>query len=356
MKVLNGIRYLVRFGLLRTMAELWDTYPFFPFTVLKRVWMRRIGDDDYFIRWVLRRIKRIEAGRKPFVPSILYAESTNSCNASCVMCPRDSMTRPIGFMDMGMYERLVAEAARIGVNEIRLHNFGEPLLDRDIEKRIRMAKDAGIPVTTFYTNASLLTRERTKKIIESGLDHLFVSFDAPSRQAYESTRRNLRYEKVKKNIETFIAVRNDSGRRTPRVGIFILRLAGQTGIDEFVSYWRTVADSVAVNDVSDWAGEIALETETFRRGGRKIPCFYLWKGLIVLQDGTCSPCCEDFDGKYPTGHVGRSGLLDIWRGQQYRAFRDRHRELDSDSIPLCSRCMINDLSYKDRYALFKTWL
>ncbi len=356
MKLLNGIRYLARFGFLKTMAGLWDKYPFFPFSTLKRTWIKRIGNDEFFIRWVLRRIEKIEAGKRPFVPPILYAESTNACNARCIMCPRDTMTRPIGFMDMEMYERLVREAARMGVNEVRLHNFGEPLLDRNIERRIRMAKDAGIPVTTFYTNASLLTKERAKRIIESGLDFLFTSFDAPSRQAYEETTRNLRYEKVKNNIENFIAIRNSMGRRTPRVGIFILRLAGQAGIDEFVSYWKNVADFVSVNDVNNWAGEIELEQETFKRGGGKIPCFYLWRGLIVLQNGTCSPCCEDFDGKYPTGHVGQSDLLEIWHGDEYRAFRDAHNRLDFEAVRLCSHCMINDLSYKDRYQLFKTWL
>lgn len=356
MRILNGIRYLTRFGFLKTMVALWDTYPFFPFSTLKRMWIRRIGDDDFFIRWVLRRIETIEAAGERFVPSILYAESTNACNADCVMCPRGSMTRPVGFMDMELYRRLVAEAARIGIEEIRLHNFGEPLLDRNIEQRIRIAKDAGIPVTTFYTNASLLTRRRAAGIIESGLDNLFVSFDAPSKEAYEKTRRNLRYDKVRNNIENFIAMRNAMGRRKPRVGIFILRFAGVSGIEEFVSYWRGVADSVSVNDVNNWAGEIEPEQKSPRGRTRKIPCFNLWRGLIVLEDGTCALCCEDFDGTYPTGDAERSGLLGTWQGDAFRTFREHHKRLDFDAIRLCSRCMINDLSYKDRYQLFKTWL
>lgn len=356
MRFLKGIRYLYRFGLLKTVSALWDMYPFFPFSTLKRIWIRRIGNDDYFIRWVLGRIKKIEAGGKAFVPPILYTESTNLCNAKCIMCPRDSMTRDAGFMDMKLYEKLIQEAAQIGVNEIRLHNFGEPLLDRDLEKRIKMAKDAGIPVVTFYSNASLLTKPRAVRIIESGLDFLFVSFDAPTKEAYEHTRVNLRYDTVRNNIVNFINIRNETGQRSPRLGIIILRLPGQTGIEQFVSNWKNVVDTVSVNDLNDWAGEIELGRGNLKKGGKRIPCFYLWKGLIVLQDGTCSLCCEDFDGKYATGHVRQSGLLEIWHGQRYRSFRQYHKDLNFSAVELCSRCMINDLSYKDQYQLFKLWL
>ena len=36
------------------------------------------------------------------LPSVLMIENTNHCNAECVMCPRDTLSRKRGFMVLGI--------------------------------------------------------------------------------------------------------------------------------------------------------------------------------------------------------------------------------------------------------------
>ena len=41
------------------------------------------------------------------LPSVLMIENTNHCNAECVMCPRDTLSRKRGFMDFGLFPESV---------------------------------------------------------------------------------------------------------------------------------------------------------------------------------------------------------------------------------------------------------
>ncbi|MFQ5893440.1 MAG: hypothetical protein ACE5H5_03925, partial [Nitrospinota bacterium] len=73
----------------------------------------------------------------PWPPEIVKIETTNHCNAVCVYCPRDAMTRPKGLIDEAIFRKLVDECAAEGVKSLHLQNFGEPLLDKMLPDRIR---------------------------------------------------------------------------------------------------------------------------------------------------------------------------------------------------------------------------
>ena len=78
------------------------------------------------------------------LPDIVQIESTNLCNAKCVFCPRDEMHRRQGVMDMDLYTKVVDECASLGITHVRMHNYGEPFLDRQLVEKVRYAKSRGI--------------------------------------------------------------------------------------------------------------------------------------------------------------------------------------------------------------------
>ena len=106
------------------------------------------------------------------LPAVILIENTNCCNAQCVMCPRETLTRKRGFMEFGLFEKIMKElsgASRKPV--VHLHGFGEPLLDALLPERIKLAKTCGIKQTYIVTNASLLFPETARKIITCGIGH-----------------------------------------------------------------------------------------------------------------------------------------------------------------------------------------
>ncbi|MGM0668391.1 MAG: SPASM domain-containing protein [Gemmatimonadota bacterium] len=81
-------------------------------------------------------------------PSAILIENTKGCNAQCVMCPRETLARQRGFMEFGLFEKSIREVSGAGQTPVvRLHGFGEPLLDGSLPERTRLAKACGIKHT-----------------------------------------------------------------------------------------------------------------------------------------------------------------------------------------------------------------
>ena len=74
------------------------------------------------------------AGVVPF-PARISVEVTNHCNQRCVLCPRQDFTRPLGFMDEALFERVARDCAPHGTR-LWLHFLGEPLLHRGLVRMI----------------------------------------------------------------------------------------------------------------------------------------------------------------------------------------------------------------------------
>ncbi len=93
-------------------------------------------------------------------PPVVRLETTNACNARCIICPHREMHRPLVTMSGDLYARLIDECAAAGCREVHLHNFGEPLLDKHLEDRIAYAKEKGIRRVKIFCNGSLATPAR----------------------------------------------------------------------------------------------------------------------------------------------------------------------------------------------------
>lgn len=151
-------------------------------------------------------------------PSVLLIENTNCCNVQCVMCPRDTLTRKRGFMEFGLFEKIMKElsgARRKPV--VHLHGFGEPLLDRLLPERIKLAKACGIEHTYIVTNASLLFPETSRKIINAGLDTMKISFYGTDEESYHATMRRLDFKVALQHIKAFMRIRKELKKKTPKL-------------------------------------------------------------------------------------------------------------------------------------------
>lgn len=54
------------------------------------------------------------------LPSVIMIENTNRCNSPCAMCPRDTLTRTRGFMDFGLFEKII----HAGLDKMQIGFYG----------------------------------------------------------------------------------------------------------------------------------------------------------------------------------------------------------------------------------------
>ena len=78
----------------------------------------------------------------------------------------------IGYMDWGLYKKIIDEAKGF-VYDINLFLGGESLFHKRLPDMIRYARKNGIG-TRLSINATVLTKDKVKAILDAGLDYLFI--------------------------------------------------------------------------------------------------------------------------------------------------------------------------------------
>jgi MoaA/NifB/PqqE/SkfB family radical SAM enzyme len=274
--------------------------------------------------------------RAPSMPEIVQIESTNICNAKCVFCPRDEMHRRQGIMTVELFRKIVDECVELGITHVRMHNYGEAFIDKQLVDKVRYAKQKGIREVGVISNGSLITESVARGMIEAGLDAINISVDASGKEVFEATRLGLKYDKVIANIERLVRLRTESGKRRPKLILSFVRQNNSADEQAFIEHWRAIADKVHITDLHNWAGTLNTESDV------NYPCYRPWLTFTVLWDGRVSLCCADFDGKIILGDLNTSSIRDIWNAGPYRDARRQH--LESGGPDICRAC---DLPRKD---------
>jgi len=280
----------------------------------------------------------LAAGREraPRMPEIVQIESTNICNAKCVFCPRDEMHRRQGVMSVDLFRKVVDECVELGITHVRMHNYGEALIDRRLVEKVRYAKEKGIQEVGMISNGSLITDAVARGMIEAGLDAINISVDASGKDVFEATRIGLNYDKVIANIERLLRIRGELGRRRPKVILSFVRQNNSADEQAFIEHWKRIADKIHITDLHNWAGTLNRESDV------NYPCYRPWLTFTVLWDGRVSLCCADFDGRTVLGDLNTATIREIWNSEPYLNARRMH--LESGGPEICRSC---DLPRKD---------
>jgi MoaA/NifB/PqqE/SkfB family radical SAM enzyme len=268
-------------------------------------------------------------------PEVRY-EVTDNCNASCIMCPRDKHEhgREHGIMDQAKYEKSIDEVVGLGAQKIVLTGFGEPMLDKRLEDKIAYASAKGLQ-TYFITNASALTPRRSRKLMESGLSEMRVSFYGMRPETYNAVMQGLDFDRTIKGVLEFLRLREEMGSKT-RVQISYLELPeNKSDTDAFREFWVPKVDAVEI-----WKPHNFGDGRDYReRVEEKATCGRPENGPFQIQwNGEVIPCCYDYNNQIILGNAFEQGVLDILNGPKYRLLRHAHRQKMFAMFPYCDQC------------------
>ncbi len=293
---------------------------------------------EFMFHW-LRRTPEV-----PYAPLKLHLEPTSHCNLRCIMCPQSmGATKGNGYMDMGLYRKIIGEARRF-VLEINLFFRGEPLLHPQIVEMVRMAEDAGIAIH-LNTNATLLKGKLVDGLLNAGLSKLTVSFDGGEKEAYEKMRRGARFEKTLENVTGFLEAKKARRARGPYVTIQVIRFFDEKlARPEVPAEFVRLFDGLPVDEFDPiwahgWAGTMMdRDFKAAPYGHNFYPCNWLWKSLAICWDGKVATCCGDFGPAAVFGDLNVSTLREIWNGPEMVRIRTLHRKGQLSELPLCRGC------------------
>lgn len=323
---------------------------------------------EYFLKYVLIRpnrainlalVKLSKLLRFPRVlgmPLTLMIEPTNFCNLRCPLCPTGTglLGRKKDSMSFEQFKYVLDELGPYIIH-LRLWNWGEPLLNKDIYKMISYAKKYKIFVNTS-TNSYFLDKEAAKRLVSSGLDEIIVSLDGASEKTYNKYRKSGNFAKVIEAMKTLVEEKKRLGSKTPYIKLqFIImrhneheiekvkKLAKDIGVDNL--FFKTVGtmDSAVYESVEKYLPinkrfrRYDIEQGKIKTRDMRNSCDYLWEETTINVDGSVVPCCRDAHSSYIFGNVFKQPFKDIWNNEKYTAFRKQVLQ-NKKIIGLCKQC------------------
>ena len=284
-----------------------------------------------------------EQAQKPITwlrhPEVRY-EVTDHCNAECIMCPRDlhKNARPHGIMSLAKYKTSIDEVVELGCKQVVLTGFGEPMIDKTLEQKVEYAKSKGLR-SYIISNASLLTRKRSERLIKAGLDELRLSYYGMRKESYERVMVGLNFDVTMKNMADFLELREELGSKKPRLKINWLVLPeNEADTEPFREYWEPRADAIEIWKPHNF-GDGRSYRERYDDVAMKNTCGRPENGPLQIQwEGEVIPCCYDYNNQIVLGNAFQQPVLDILNGEKYRLLRLSHRENKFSLFPYCDQC------------------
>ncbi len=327
-------------------------------------------------------------------PFGIVVDPSNVCQLACPGCVHSERSEalklfdwPKGTLTQNCFSQLLG---LYGSHAIAVYfcDYGEPLLNLNTPKFIRMAKQylLGTALSTSFSVAKF----DADAYVQSGLDFMVVSIDGATQPVYQQFRRNGNLELVFGNLRKLAEAKRRLGRKTPVVSWNFLafqhnaheipqaqRQARQLGVDQFrvVSPFGVEWDDPAIRPASVKTGvrrfnwftttnlpqnwnpfPETLENEAIERSfenpwDRRLirdeaptkghTCQWLYKNIVMDATGRIMPCCgaprPDTNLVFTTIAAGG---LDAYNSQKHL---DARRWFSapgtvSDSSPYCVKC------------------
>lgn len=270
-------------------------------------------------------------------PKTIRIETTNACNAKCVICPHGQMSRPVQRMPDALFDKIVRECAAAGVDTLHLHNFGEPLIDKRLPERVALCKSLGIRRVKLFSNGSIISEDKARALVAAGLDEIKISFDGATREEFERIRTPLKFDEVVGNVVRLVEIR-DQMKAGLRVEV---TCSATTDKGATMALLEKAVDGFSFGRIHNWAGwDDPNVAGAVKPGWLRKPCARVWQTFTVLANGDVALCCLDYDGSVILGNVAGEGesIRGIWRNEAYARVRDLHRSGRQGEIAICAGC------------------
>lgn len=292
--------------------------------------------------------KLFEMKRSPY-PHLHQIEPTNACPYNCIMCPRGKeMKRPIGFMKMELFQKVMDEVAtfpeEIKRKEIELFHFGESLLHPLFAEMNAYAAACGLN-TMLSVNAIELTGHLAELLVRGNAGKIVVSLDGYDAESFQKIRgRKIDYNQAIENIvqlSVIIKALNSSTKLLVRMISMNLNAHMK---ESFRSFWQEKGIDVEIRRFFPWGEKKMVELGEYDKYPPFMPCPFAWQYVVVQWNGDVVACCRDYNAENKMGNVKDASLVEIWNGKNYMAFRDEMIRGEYHNT-ICQPCM--DIYYTE---------
>lgn len=340
----------------------------------------------------------------------VYVEPTVYCNLDCRTCVRNMWNEELASMTEATFARILDNLQTIEPRpSVFFGGLGEPLVHASLIDWITQAKALGATVE-MITNGTLLTEDRARAIIASGLDNLWVSIDGATPASYADVRLGATLPLVMENVMRLRRLRRGGHFPKPEIDVAfvalkrnihelpdVLKLAQRLGARQFkmshvlpyttelrdeILYTQSLRDPAYMQ--SPRMPHLSLPRMEFNEltsepllkalrsgynvnlagnnlGGANDVCHYIEGGTISIGwDGSVAPCLPMLHShahyfrayrhqvkQHILGNVNTHDLLELWLDPEYVQYRERVHSFAFAPCTFCGGCELLESNEED---------
>jgi radical SAM protein with 4Fe4S-binding SPASM domain len=294
----------------------------------------------------------------PFIfafPESIMIEPSSKCNLKCKLCPsgKGVIKRKKAFLTFTEFKKIM-KTAKYFCQKIYFWNYGEPLLNKELDKMIEYANQYRI-YTIVSTNGTIFRKDKIENILKAGLNKLIIGIDTFKGKEYKKFREGGNYNRLKKNIKQIIDLKKDINSHTIISLQYLIMSHNEMRLEEMKQQALSLgADEVIIKSLcAPSFNEISSEDIKFFPKSQKYfrytnftnfeskiiknKCEHIWKDMLICSDGTALPCDRDHLSKFVLGNILEKSLFHTWNSKEYVSFRRRIREIQKKEV-MCNRC------------------
>ena len=288
----------------------------------------------------------------------VVVEPASKCNLACSFCDAHSGRAPdfykhAGLMKDETYKKIIDdlyEHNKLTNGKIDMLQFfgnGEPLLNKKLEKFVELAVEKDIAQNyRVISNGVILTPERVKSLIDSGISEIHVSLDTTNRERYLAVKKRDHLDRVLKNLHEAIPIIESRKKTTLFIKYFKkttknkydIKNSDSDGVAEM--FMDKAKNSEFVHLKSQFLGDIGFNMKNGKDINIPKPCeipFYL---IYILHRGNVSGCCSDVFDQLRIGNVLENSVNEILLGDKLKNIRMAHLNTNFDDYKLCKSCTL----------------
>jgi len=302
-----------------------------------------IAGSFLYRKFIYLKIKKYTKLIKKTKKFNIMLETTNICNARCIMCPHTKMTRKMGIMNDEMFDLVIKRLKEEKIEPLAfiVTGFGDPLTDKKILERINiLRKNFPISILKIYTNFGLANDEFIEKLFRSELDEINISFNGFNRENYERTMK-IDYGRTLYNLNKLIDKKKKNKSTNLKIRISMTLVSFNDGDEKkFIKEWGKKVDSVSVNKVHSYGQSVDDVSGKNKINVNKLayPCKFIWNTINISIAGDIYLCCLDYDGNYNFGNIKEKSISEIFYSDKYENIRNLHLSGNVKQMKICATC------------------
>lgn len=378
------------------------------FYVMKEYWplgqymLKKFGWRSWYTFWFTKLFVADEGGEYAFLnklhqrfPSLLRRpykielEHTTICNKKCIFCERTHWHEKSTSISFEQFRRIIDPLPRL--KWINITGEGSSFLNRDFVKMIEYARGRHLNVN-FVDEFDFFEEDMARKVIDLGINSIYVSFDGATKETYEKVKKGCSYDKALANIRRLLQLKVDMQSPFPVIHFrYIITTLNYDEMPDFIELISALPNRGALARV-EFVGLLTfpgieqyyipmdrIPEEIIRRTyenvlKHKINLHFshesgksssmtkccAWAEPYVLIGGELISCCaiimsnrRQLLREHRFGNVYEKPVSAIWNSRKYRDFR-RMVVSAAGQVPIsCKECRA--MNTKERASRYGIW-